>query len=429
MFVALGFLFGLIALVSVIPIVDGAVLPLVLPLLTAGGLIIVALNLPPVEAQRFDGLVRPFVIGAAVPVLFMLLQMPPLPSALSGLAHPVWASVKAGFSTPVAGSISIDIGATALALLRYLTFVAAVLLATAVTINRERAKAILIALTAGTVVVSLGELFAEIFGEAPAAAREEALDVACLGVILAATCACLFFERQGTRRAKLGPRDARFTYAMLASAAAFLICMAAIGAARSGSLIFAASCGLGLFGAVFLVRRLNLGRWGAGAIGLTASVIVVALMTGAAGSNSDPRLAFVKKDPATLELTQRILADAPFFGVGAGAFSAIVPIYQFGDFDGQDRRAVTAAAKLSIEMGRTALWTALAAAAVAVVALLRASATRGRDSFYASAAASCLVTLIVMAFVNVGLFGATLPILSAIILGLGIAQTQGRGIA
>jgi hypothetical protein len=162
---------------------------------------------------------------------------------------------------------------------------------------------------------------------------------------------------------------------------------------------------------------------------LTASVIVVALMTGAAGSNSDPRLAFVKKDPATLELTQRILADAPFLGVGAGAFSAIVPIYQFGDFEGQDRRAVTAAAKLSIEMGRTALWTALTAAAVAVVALLRASAKRGRDSFYASAAASCLVTLIVLAFVNVGLFGATLPILSAIILGLGIAQTQGRGIA
>jgi len=181
-----------------------------------------------------------------------------------------------------------------------------------------------------------------------------------------------------------------------------------------------------MFCAVFLVRRLNLGRWGAGAIGLTASVIIIALVGGAAGTNSDPRLAFVRKDPVTLELTQRILADAPFLGIGAGAFSSILPIYEFGDFGTPERGAVTAAAKLSIEMGRAALWAAVIAAAAAVIALLRASSQRGRDSFYAAAAASCLISLIVLAFINVSLFGATLPVLAVIILGLGIAQSQGR---
>lgn len=425
MFVALGFLFGLIVLASMMEIVGGAILPSFLPLLAAGGLIMTALRLPAPEASRFVARVKPVAIVAAVPLLLMLMQMAPLPST-SGLAHPVWASVRAGFSTPVAASISVDIGATAMALLRYLSLVGALFLATAMTLRRDRAEAVLIALTAAATAISLAQLASEAFGAPRLATRDEALACACLGVILAAACAVLVLERHEMRRSKLGVQDAKFLYPMLAALAAIMICAATIGSARSGSIIFAACCGFGMFCAVFLVRRLNLGRLGAAALGLTASVIVIALMSGAAGTNQDLRLAFVRKDPATIELTQRILADTPFFGVGAGAFASILPIYQFGDVDEQDRHAVTAAASLSIEMGRAALWAAIIAVAVAVAALLRASALRGRDSFYAAAAASCLVSLIVLAFINVGLFGGAAPILAVIALGLGIAQSQGR---
>ncbi len=84
-------------------------------------------------------------------------------------------------------------------------------------------------------------------------------------------------------------------YSMLACLAAFLVCAGAIAATRSGSLIFAASCGFGMFCAVFLVRRLNLGRWGAGAIGVTASVIAIALVSGAARAQCRSALGFRQK--------------------------------------------------------------------------------------------------------------------------------------
>ncbi len=426
MFVALGFLLGLLGLCAIMPLVDGAVLPTLLPLIVASGLFLVARRLPSLEAERFGAVAKPLVVVLAVPAVLMLLQMTPLPTSL---AHPVWASVRSGFPNSSIGSITVDIGATAIAFVRYLSFVGAMLLAMALSFDRDRAEGILIALTATTAFISLSLLVAESFGFARLAAHDEILDCACLGMILAAASACFVYERHETRRAKLGFGDARFIYPFLASLAAFLISTAAIAFSRSGSVIFAASCGLGLFCGVFLVRRLSLGRWGAGAIGLTAAVIVVGLVSSAAGTRSDPRLAFVKKDPATIELTQRILADSPFFGDGAGAFSSIMPIYQFGDGSAQERKALTAAAKLSIEMGRALLWAAVIAAGLAVVVLLRASAKRGRDSFFASAAASSIVSLLVLTFVNTDVFGTTLPTIAAVILGLGFAQSRSRAAA
>jgi hypothetical protein len=433
MFIAFAVLLGLVSLCPAILTVEGAVLPCLIPLLVAIGLVAASLRLPTGEAQRLANLIRPFIIPAAIPALWMLLQMLPLPlwriqpwSLISGLAHPVWASVAAGFPGGDGGSITVDIGATAIALAHYLSFVGVIILATAVAINRDRAESVLVSVTAATVLIALVVAYADLFGVGPFAARDEALNCACLGVILSAACASLVFERREARRTKPERRGSRPSLALLTCLAAFLICAGAVVAARSGSLLFAASCGLALFGAVVLVRRLDLGRWGAAAIAVTAIVIASALVTGAAGNSSDPRLAFVKKNAASIELTQRILADAPFLGDGAGTFDAMLPIYQSADPAAADSKAVTAAAKLSIEMGRPILWLAVIAAAITTLVLLRGAAKRGRDSFYPTAGAACLVTLTVLAFVNVGVFGAALPSLAGVILGLGLAQSKGR---
>jgi len=419
---ALAVLLGLLGLCPAIVTVDGPIVPCLVPLLLAAGLILVSVKLPPGEAQHMATVVsRPFLIVAAFPAVLMILQMLPL----AFLANPVWTSVSAGFPHGVEGSVSVDIGATAIALARYLSAVGAILLAAAVAINRERAESVLIGAAAAAVLISFAVLFHDLFGFSFLAMREEALDCACLGVTLSAACALLVLERHETRRSNRAHTQTKFQLASLACLAAFVICAGAVTATRSGSLTFAAASGFLTFCAVAAIRRWALGRTGAAAIGFTATVIAAALATVAA-SDRDPRFAFAKKDQAEIELTQRLLSDAPFFGDGAGSFDALLPIYQASNSGSRAAGAVTAAAKISIEMGEAALWIFVVAASFAVFVLLHGASRRRRDWFYAAAAGACLVTLMNLAFVNAGLSGAAIALLSATIFGLGLVQSRGR---
>lgn len=418
-------LLGLISLCPAIVTIDGPVIPYLIPLLLSAGLISVSVKLPAGEAQHLSRFIsRPLVLAAAFPAFYMLLQMLPLPF----FANPVWTSVSPGFKHGIAGSISVDTGNTALALVTYLSAAGMVLLAAAVAANRERAESVLIGLTAAAVLISITVLLHDLFDVQILTMREEALDCACLGVTLSAACTLFVFERYETRRINTAQAQQKFYILLLAGLASLALCVSAVAAARSGSLIFAAGSGFLTFCAVVVIRRWALGRVGAAAIGVTAAVIAAALVTVAA-SDPDPRFAFVKKDAASVELTQRILNDAPLFGDGAGSFSSLLPIYQSGDSNTGDFVAVTAAAKLSIEMGKTFLWIAVLAASWGVFFFLRGAARRGRDSFYAAAAGACLVTLMNLAFVNVGLTGSAIILLSAAIFGLGLVQSSGRTMA
>ena len=419
---ALAILLGLLSLCPAIVTVDGPFLPCLIPFMLAAGLILVSANLAPGEAQHLSNVVsRPFVLVAAFPAVLMILQILPIPF----LANPVWTSVSPGFRHGIAGGISVDVGATALALVRYLSAVGVVLLAAAVATNRERTESVLFGVTGATVLISFASLLHNLFGFNVITMRDEAFDCACLGVTLTAACALLVFERHETRRINTGQIRKKYFLSSVACLTGFIICASAIAVARSGSLIFAAGSGFLTFAAVAAIRRWALGRLGAAAIGVTAAVIAAALVTVAA-SDPDPRFAFVKKDVASVELTQRILSDSPFFGTGAGSFSALLPIYQTNNSGSRDTAAVTSAAQFSIEMGKAMLWLAVLAASFAVFTLLRGAWRRGRDSFYAAAAGACLVTLMNLAFVNVGLSGSAIVLLSATIFGLGLTQSKGR---
>jgi hypothetical protein len=413
-------LLGLLGLCPAIVTVDGPLLPYLIPLLLAAGLILVSVKLPEREAQHLSGAFsRRFVLVAAVPAVLMIIQILPLPF----LANPVWTSVSPGFRHGIAGSISVDVGATAIALVDYLSAAAMLLLAAAVTINRDRAEMVLVGVTAATVFISFAILLHDLFDLNIPAMREEAFDCACLGVTLSAACALFVFERHETRRSNSGQTRNKFLLASIACLIGFVICSSAV--ARSRSLIFAAGSGFLTFVAIAAIRRWALGRLGAAAIGITAAVIATALVTVAA-SDPDPRFAFVKKGAASIELSQRILSDAPFFGDGAGTFGALLPIYQSSDAGPRELRAVTAAAQVSIEMGKAMLWFAVLAASFMVFKLVRGASSRGRDSFYAAAAGACLVTLMNLAFINVGLTGPAIVLLSTSILGLGITQSKSR---
>jgi hypothetical protein len=403
---------------------DGAVLASTIPLLVSAGLISVSIKLPDAGAKHLARVLPlSFAAFAAAPAVLITVQMLPLPF----LINPVWSSVHPGLAQGSAGHISVDIGATAIALARYLTLAGAMVLAAAVATDRYRAGAVLSGVVTVIVLISLAVLWEDFGSHGFSLKRDDALDCACLGITLSAASGVRVFEHWETRHRKSKQSRRKHLFGALACLVAFLMCAGAIAAARSGSLIFAAASGFLTFSAAAVVRRFHLGGFGAAAFGVAAVTIAAALVS-VAGTDRDPRFAFVKKDPALVELSQRMLDNAPLLGNGAGTFGALAPVYQSSGAGPTDAEAVTAAAQLSIEMGRTALWCAIIAATFGMYAFLRGAASRGRDSFYAAGAAACIVTLLNLAFVNTGLVGQALPLLSAIILGLGLAQAKSRSV-
>ena len=140
-------------------------------------------------------------------------------------------------------------------------------------------------------------------------------------------------------------------------------------------------------------------------------------------------LAFADHAPTQLVfLTRRILTETGWAGTGAGTFSAILPIYRDINELAVGGIAPTATAQIAVEMGQPFLWAILVAVAALVVLLFRGALQRGRDSIYCMAAASCVVTITLLAFTNAALFSTPVLILSAVIVGVAIAQSKSRSV-
>jgi hypothetical protein len=124
--------------------------------------------------------------------------------------------------------------------------------------------------------------------------------------------------------------------------------------------------------------------------------------------------------------TERLLADAPLAGTGAGTFEALAQIYREMDDPPTSPVSATTAAALAIELGKPMMWLIVALTAGTILFLLRAALRRGRDSFHPAMAAGCLITLALLAFVNAGLLGTATGLLTAAAVGLGFAQSKSR---
>lgn len=418
----------LICLVFASPLAVFAAGPVILGLfaiLLGLGLWLAVLNLPPGEAAHLRKLIGFLCIPILALAVWILIQMLPLPF----LAHPFWQSAAIALHQNRLGSITIDTGATAVALVGYLTLAGAALLAAVVTINRLRAQWILIGTVCSLGLIALLAVCLEIFNwPFFIISREEALDCACLGTILCAACAASFLqsrERHSSRRPEGAP-PLQLISAGAACSLAFAACALAIFLTKSGSLIFAAVCGLFIFCSLIFLRRLAIGRISSAAIAVTALIIGIALVLSAVGRNSDPRLAFVKKSQAAIEMTELLLERTPALGNGAGTLPSILPIYQTSADYTSGAGSETTAARISIEMGRPMLWIFVFAAFAGIWLLVRGALDRGRDNFYPAAGAACLISLLILGFINSGISGTGIGLLSAVILGLGLAQSVSR---
>jgi hypothetical protein len=195
----------------------------------------------------------------------------------------------------------------------------------------------------------------------------------------------------------------------------------------NGILIVGALFGIGTLLAVAAIRRLSLSWWGqsgAGAITLLGTIGFVATRPGIAELN--PTLALSTQTRSSIEVAERMLSDAPWTGTGAGTFGALLPIYRDRIDAALSSTVPTTAASVAIEMGQPILWLLVVTALVYAVILFRGALRRGRDFFYASAGAGCIISLLILSFSNAGDLGPAVSILAGVTFGLALAQSKKR---
>jgi hypothetical protein len=307
--------------------------------------------------------------------------------------------------------------------------------ATAVTIDRRRAKWILFALTTATAVTALMMLAIGSGDAAQLNVRDRALsivaatDSAVLGIILAIAAALQNLEGANDPSPD---RDSGGLFLLI-----FVLCLAALATcslavfryATSGAYI-ALAFGLATFVVAIIVRRFQFDVWGYLAIGATlvvAAVATIALWLGDRIADLTLTFATSPQSPSVV-LTRRILAETSWLGSGAGTFAAVMPIYRDINELAVGDVAPTAAAQIAIEMGKPFLWAAIIGAIALIIILLHGAARRRRDFLYPIAGASCVVAMIVLAFTNHGVFNTSVLVIAVVTIGLAIAQRKSQSI-
>ncbi len=424
MFTALVLLLVLIELTPVIVFTDGTTTYGIVAVVTALALGIISTGVRTGEAGHLAKLVRLALPLLAVPALWMLVQLFPVP--FGRFSHPVWASAAEALNMPISGHISIDLGATVIGLVRYLTAAGILVVATAVAIDRRRAEWLLYSLMGTTAFLAVALIVLDLLGWFPFAGPRAPATLwaaSALGAIMAAAATIRSVERYETRRNR-----AKFVWFLSASLSALAGCWIALATAAPVGVTIAASCGFAAVGLTVTMRRFALERFAIGAlatVAIIAAVAIAAATSNAGGGNPTLRFA-AGASPSAVSTTERMIADNPG-GTGAGTFKSLLPIYRNIDDDATvPEWAPTTAAQVMIEMGRPALWILAIIVIIATVMLLRGAASRGRDSFYAMGAAGCAITLTVEAFVDDSLTTTAIVILAMAVLGLGLAQSASR---
>ena len=417
----------LICLSPVILLRDGLIMQGLVAGIVAVDLVITARTLRPGEAGFLVSVIRPLAVVAAVPVVWVLVQVLPL----RPLAHPIWNSAETALGHPVAGAISVDPGASVIALGHYLSLIGVAFLSAAVAVDRQRAEWILFALTAAVTAIALITLTYDLFLPGAWVAtfpRAQAIDSVGMGIIIASAACIRTIERYESRRSSPQRSVLILLWTFIVCSAALAICSVAVMLGATREELIATGCGILALTCVLIIRRFPLRLFGTTAIvasALAAAILMFASRPEEHGTSAP--LAFAGPSSATLiDLNERMLDDAPLVGTGAGTFAALAPMYREIDHPPPNSMAATAAAAFAIELGKPMFWLIAVATAAFIVILLRASLHRGRDSFYPAMGGGCLITLLLLSFSNPGLFGTATSLIAAAGIGLGVAQSKSR---
>jgi len=283
-------------------------------------LVITGRSLRPSETKFLISTGWPLAAVAAFPALWVLVQVLPL----RVLAHPIWKSAEAALGHPVAGGISVDPGASVIALGQYISGIGVAFLSAAVAIERQRAEWILFALTAAVTAAALMML------ARPATfAGGQTIDCVAMGIIIAGAACIRTIERYETRRSSPQRSVPVLVWTFVACSAALAICGAAVMLSATREILIATGYGIFAFTCISIIRRFALGAIGNTAIAapaLGAAILLLAYYPAERGTSS-VTLAFAGASNASrIALSERVLYDAPLVGTGAGTFAALAPI-------------------------------------------------------------------------------------------------------
>jgi hypothetical protein len=388
-------------------------------------------RLRPGEAGHLLSVIRWPLAIAALPLLWMVLQLAPLP--FGGLSHSIWSGAAGALDAPLSGSVTLDTGKTVLAIANYATAIAILFASAAFSLDRGYAERLLLAAGFGGVIAALGLLLYEIGAlpwlADPGAAEALAALIAATayGAMFCASVAIMIVERFETRRSRGGIWSAPLVNLAICIAALAICCLAVtLSGARHATL--ATGCGLAALAVIYLTRRLGLGRWAAPAMGLVAiacAFIVVADLGHPADGDFSVRYAAAASPGAVAEMTRNI-GEVGAAGAGAGTFDAVSRL--LGTLNDGHTAPPTFAAKIVIELGKPALWIFLAGALATMFFCARGAMTRGRDSFFPAAGTGIGIMAIVMSFGDPATANPAIAAVIACAIGLGLAQSASRKI-
>jgi hypothetical protein len=427
-------LLGLIGVSPALLLLDGPIAHATLVAYAAVALALIGASIRPGEAGHLASVIRPVFLIGAIPAIWLIVQMMPLP--IKSWAHPIWQSAETALGAPIASGITIDPGATLLAICRYFSAIAILFLATAVTIDRMRAERVLFWLVGVATIAAVARI---IHGLAPFEFLDQATEtgfrasttaLCAVGIVMAAAAAARALERYEVRQPKSDVPFTEFAPGPVLALAAFGICALSLGTFSRTPVTIAAASGSATLVILMVIRRLGLGPLTGDTVATMAIGVVIATAVTLAETQAGTGSALLRyastSQSSLISMTQRLIADTGWLGTGAATFELLLPIYGNSRSGGVGIGAPTTAVQIAIELGWPALWAIIIMTLIIVFLLIRGALQRGRDSFYPAAGAGCLIVLTLEAFCDATLFSTAVVVYTMAALGLGIAQRIGR---
>lgn len=405
-----------VALVPVLLFFDGAIIQACVTALCAAALGLAAHSVQPEKIEHHKVLLKRAAIIALIPAGWMLIQTLPL-----GFGHPIWSSASSALGSPLIASISVDPGATLIMLGRYAGFVALALAVSIVAVDRRPAEQILFLLLGVSAAVAILILIWPHTGTQYLPMHT----VVAIGCAIALAAVVRAYERSETRKGHTEHAShGSMASGMIPGGVVFVLCALALFRIGSAYTVVATGAAIGLVAGLALIRRLGFGLWGMAAIGVTliATTFATFAQLGIIRTN-EPLLALVHwQDHGGVELAARMLADTRWSGSGAGTFAELAQLYRNID-EPVNIATQSTAAVAAIELGRPALAFLAIAAVALIMTLLRGALKRGRDSFFSILGAATMLIVSITAFGDATLLTPALAMLTAVVIGLALAQS------